>query len=52
MRKVQTIKLKDTAELNKQVEQVKQMEASELAILNKKYNEVDQRYKKLNAKVS
>jgi len=37
MRKVQTIKLKDTADLNKKVEELKIQEASELQYLNKEY---------------
>ena len=52
MRKVQTIKLADTAELNKKVEELKSQEALELAELNKQYQEQDQRFKKLEKKVS
>jgi len=52
IRKVQTIKLKDTADLNKKVEELKKQEASELAQLNKGYTELDIRCKKLERKVS
>jgi hypothetical protein len=52
MRKVQTIKLKDTAELNKKVEELKGQEATELRQLNQSYSEVDAQYKKLEAEVS
>jgi len=52
LRKVQTIKLSDTSELNKKVEELKTQEASDLAHLNKGYLEVDMRCKKLEKKVS
>lgn len=50
IRQVQTIKLKDTSELNKAVEEVKSQEAFELKNLNKKYMELDLRSKKLDKK--
>lgn len=50
IRQVQTIKLKDTSELNKAVEEVKNQEAFELKTLNKKYMELDLRSKKLDKK--
>ena len=52
LRKVQTIKLKDTSELNKKVEELKKQEASELNELNKHYTEIDVECKKLERKVS
>lgn len=52
MRKVQTIKLKDTSELNKIVDELKIQETQELQSLKKVYSEIDAKYKKLEAKVS
>lgn len=49
-RKVQTIKLEDTAELNNRVEEIKAEEARELASLNKNYMELDLKCKKLDRK--
>lgn len=42
--------MKDTSELNKAVEEVKNQEAFELKTLNKKYMELDLRSKKLDKK--
>ena len=52
LRKVQTIKLRDTSELNKKVEELKIQEANELQTLNKTYMELDQKVKKMERKVS
>lgn len=50
IKQVQTIKLKDTSELNIRVEEIKSQEARELASLNKNYMELDLRCKKLDRK--
>jgi hypothetical protein len=46
------MKLRDTSELNKAVEEVKAQEAQELGQLNKTYMKLDIRSKKLDKKVS
>lgn len=51
-KKVQTIKLKDTDQLNKKIEELKIQEAHELSHLNKNYAEIDMKCKKLERKVS
>ena len=48
--KVQTVKLKDTAALNKKVEELKSQEGKELGQLNKLYMELDLKVKKLDKK--
>lgn len=46
------MKLRDTSELNKAVEELKAQEAQELSQLNKNYKKLDLRSKKLDYKVS
>jgi len=50
--KLQTIKLKDTDQLNIKIEELKVQEAHELSQLNRGYIEVEMRVKKLERKVS
>jgi len=52
LKKVQSIKAKDTIDLTKKVEELKVMEASELSKLNKGYLESDLKAKKIDRKVS
>jgi hypothetical protein len=52
IRQTQTMKLRDTSELNKAVEEVKAQEAQELGQINKTYMKLDIRSKKLDKKVS
>lgn len=47
MKKVQTIRIEDTTDLNKRVEELKQQEAEELKVLNKEFSEVDYTCKEL-----
>lgn len=51
-KKLHTIKLKDTEELNKKIEELKIQEAQELSHLNKNYNDIESKCKKLERKVS
>ena len=52
IRQVQTMKLRNTSELNIAVEELKSQEAKELGQLNQTYMKLDQRSKKLDRKVS
>ena len=52
IRQVQTMKLRNTSELNIAVEELKSQEAKELGHLNQTYMKLDQRSKKLDRKVS
>ena len=50
IKKVHTVKLNDQDMLNKKVEELKIQEGKELGLLNKTYNKIDSKYRKVERK--